>query len=117
MRSLKVRPSNMRNGDRLIDGREVSHVSRVGNSGYTIMMNGRAIFFTIGEPSNDPVPIRRQSWQSVKGANLKIGDRMLSGGAVFTITAFEPREGWVAVICDWGHEFRLDKAQPYSVWR
>lgn len=59
----------------------------------------------------------RKSWQSVKGSNLRIGDKMLSGGAVFHITHFEPMEGWVKVVCDWGHGFRLDKSQAYKVWR
>lgn len=117
MRSMNVRPSNMRHGDTLDDGRIVSHVSAVGRAGYTVMRNGAAIHFEIGTESNEPVHIRRESWQSVPGAKLRIGDRMLSGGAVFTITGFEPREGWVAVVCDWGHSFRLDKTQPYKVWR
>ena len=68
-------------------------------------------------PSNDPVSVRRPGWQSVSGSQLVVGDRLRSGYETFIVTSFEPREGWVAVVLDWGPFFRLDHLQQYTVWR
>ena len=124
MRSINVRPSNMRRGDTLDDGRIVAKACHLYGTalGSVVMFNGPAIHYEYGTDSNQPIRVHRHSWQSVKGSSLSVGDKVRAGNVVSTIASFEtvgagtPYE-WTRVNLDYGHSFRLDPRQSYIAWR
>ena len=61
------------------------------------------------------------AWRSRPGARLAVGDRVRSGNVVSTVSRFEDRGAWVAVVLErpglvGEAVVRFDARQPWRVW-